>query len=296
MHHEARSHIPVLCEEVCQSLNIQAGGSFVDCTFGAGGYSRAFLMRGASSLWAIDQDPHAKTFALALEKNFPDRFTFIPGNFKDLDRLLPSNLNPQGIAFDLGVSSMQLDQGERGFSFLHDGPLDMRMNPTSGQTAADVVNTFSESDLADIIYHYGEERASRRIAKTIVHRRREARFESTLDLADVIEKTIGRHGKIHPATKSFQGLRIYVNGEFEAIQQGLTQAAFRLIPGGRLAVVTFHSLEDRLVKRHMKELCTQGFSAVTKKPVDPSVEEIKKNPRARSAKLRVIEKQAEGAH
>lgn len=290
-------HISVLLDEVVAALSPLADAYVLDGTFGAGGYSRALLAGGARVV-GLDRDPTVQPFADALSNDFPDRFQFIPGRFSDLDTLAPEGVNR--VVLDIGVSSMQLDQAERGFSFQRDGALDMRMS-ADGLSAADLVNTLDEKELADLIFAFGEERKSRRIASAIVRRRVDQKFETTLDLAQLIEKTIGRKpGDIHPATRSFQALRIAVNGELDELVSALF-AAERLLPeGGILAVVTFHSLEDRIVKRFFapEKTMTQASRHLPQteldwprwesvvKPVKAGDAEIARNPRARSATLR----------
>jgi 16S rRNA (cytosine1402-N4)-methyltransferase len=294
----AGPHAPVLLAEVLQALSPLAGARIVDGTFGAGGYSRALLEAGASVI-AIDRDPRVAPFVGALSAAYPDRFSFVPGVFAQLDMV--AGAQPvDGVVLDIGVSSMQLDEPERGFSFMREGPLDMRM-AGEGQTAADLVNGLAETELANLLYAYGEERKSRRIAHTIVAARAEKPITTTAELARLIEKAIGRKpGDAHPATRSFQALRIAVNDEFGQLVEGLF-AAERLLPeGGRLAVVTFHSLEDRIVKRffepektaptqsrHLPERQAEarrwiGVAKVRK----PGAAELARNPRARSATLR----------
>lgn len=299
-------HIPVLLAEVIAALAPRDGGAYVDGTFGAGGYTRAILSASACRVWAIDRDPTAVARGRSLEESQGGRFAMIEGRFGDMDVLLRQQGVNQvdGIALDIGVSSMQIDQAERGFSFAKDGPLDMRME-TKGPSAADMVNDTPEGELADIIYRYGEERLSRRVAKAIVEARRAKRFERTGELAEVIRKVVPRSGDgIDPATRTFQALRIAVNDELGELERGLEAAERLLVPGGRLAVVTFHSLEDRVVKgflktrsgeaarpsRHVPQAQGAGpvptFTLQTRKAVAPGPEEARANPRARSAKLR----------
>lgn len=291
-------HIPVLLAEVLTALAPLSGQKIVDGTFGAGGYSRALLQAGAS-VSAIDRDPNVLPYANVLSEQFPDTFTFIPGRFSQLDTLIEDGAD--GVVLDIGVSSMQIDDAARGFSFMRDGPLDMRMGG-EGPSAAQLVNELSETDLAALLFTLGEEKRSRRIATAIVAARKDKSFATTGQLAELIEKTVGRKpGGIHPATLSFQALRIAVNGEFDELVEGLFAAERLLGEGGRLAVVTFHSLEDRIVKRffspektaptrsrHLpaveaEELVWEGVA----KPVKPSKDELERNPRARSATLRV---------
>lgn len=290
-------HVPVLLAEVLAALAPLNGAQVVDGTFGAGGYSRAMLDAGASVI-GVDRDPTVHAFVDALRSDFPDSLDFVAGRFSQMDELVSDA--PDCVVLDIGVSSMQLDQAERGFSFMRDGALDMRMG-ADGISAADLVNTLPEADLANLLFAYGEERKSRRIAAAIVRERSDHAFESTLQLASLIEKTIGRKpGDAHPATRSFQALRIAVNSEFDELVDGLF-AAERLLPkGGRLAVVTFHSLEDRIVKRffapekagpaqsrHLPqaEKADLRWQSVSK-PVKAGKAEVERNPRARSATLR----------
>ena len=295
----AGPHIPVLLDEVLQALAPLAGARIVDGTFGAGGYSRALLQAGAKVV-AIDRDPSVKPFADALAAEFPDTFNFVAGTFSELDNLAAEQGPIDGVVLDIGVSSMQLDEAERGFSFMREGPLDMRMSGT-GESAADLVNTLEAEALANLLYAFGEERKSRRIAQFIVAARETAPITTTLELARVIEKAIGRKpGDAHPATRSFQALRIAVNGEFDQLVEGLF-AAERLLPeGGRLAVITFHSLEDRIAKRffdpekggpmqsrHLPQVETEARRWIeVRKAVKAGEAELGRNPRARSSTLR----------
>lgn len=292
-------HTSVLLGEVIEALELGPGKLIVDGTFGAGGYSRAFLATGAQVV-AFDRDPSARRFAEGLGENF----RLIDARFSEMAEQLGEG-SVDGVALDLGVSSMQLDQAERGFSFMRDGPLDMRMG-AEGPTAADIVNTAEQAELARIFYVYGEERQSRRVASFIVRRRAEQPFTRTLDLAEVIERALGgrRGAKVHPATRSFQGLRIAVNEELSELEAGLRAAERVLKVGGRLAVVTFHSLEDRIAKaffteragrtpggsRHLPPVevaAAPSFTLLFNGARAPSDEETASNPRARSAKLRV---------
>jgi 16S rRNA (cytosine1402-N4)-methyltransferase len=290
-------HIPVLLAEVLEALSPAAGDVIVDGTFGAGGYTRAILAAGASVV-AIDRDPDAIAAGRALEAQSAGRLTLVQAPFSTLDEHVES---ADGVVLDIGISSMQIDQPERGFSFRADGPLDMRM-AQAGQSAADVVNSFKMGDLARIFGFLGEERHAGRIARMIESRREKRPFERTLDLADAIETHIGRapKDKIHPATRVFQALRIFVNDELGELAKALFAAERALKPGGRLAVVTFHSLEDRIVKRfiadradamtgsrHLPE--AQARTATFRKVgggVTPGDAEISANPRSRSARLR----------
>jgi 16S rRNA (cytosine1402-N4)-methyltransferase len=297
-------HQPVLLAEVLAALAPLEGGRFVDGTFGAGGYSRALLAAGAAVV-AIDRDPSVKPFADALGAEFGARFAFVPGTFSALDGLA-GTLPVDGVVLDLGISSMQVDEAERGFSFLRDGPLDMRMSG-AGESAADLVNGLDEVELANLLYAYGEERKSRRIAHTIAVARAAAPITTTGELARLIEKAIGRKpGEAHPATRSFQALRIAVNDELGQLVEGLF-AAERLLPeGGRLAVVAFHSLEDRVVKRfldpekggavqsrHMPQAqAVERRWVALAKPRQAGAAELARNPRARSAVLRSARRSA----
>lgn len=290
-------HIPVLLDEVIAALAPAAGETMVDGTFGAGGYTRAILARGADVV-AIDRDPDAIAAGRQLETQFGGRLRLVEAPFSELDRHVEA---VDGVVLDIGVSSMQLDQAERGFSFRADGPLDMRM-AQSGPSAADVVNHFKAGDLARIFGFLGEEKHAGRIARMIEKRRESRPFTRTLELADAIETFIGRNpkDKIHPATRVFQALRIFVNDELGELARALLAAERALKPGGRLAVVTFHSLEDRIVKRFIADRSghqagsrylpeTQAVPATFErapKPVAPSEAEVEANPRARSAKLR----------
>lgn len=302
-------HISVLLNEVVEALAPRAGGTYVDGTFGAGGYTLALLGRAACTVYAIDRDPSAAAAGRALPEAQAGRLHLLEGRFGDMDQLLAANgVNlVDGVALDIGVSSMQLDQAERGFSFAKDGPLDMRMEQ-DGPSAADVVNTYGETELADIIYRLGEERLSRPVARAIVAARADKPFERTLELAAVIAKVVRKSGDgIHPATRTFQALRIHVNDELGELERGLAAAEKVLAPGGRLAVVTFHSLEDRVVKTFLKERSgdvpapsrhlpavvsgpAPTFTLLGRKAVAPSAAEVARNPRARSAKLRVAQR------
>jgi 16S rRNA (cytosine1402-N4)-methyltransferase len=291
-------HIPVLLAEVLEKLAPAPGQTIIDGTFGAGGYSRAILETGASVV-AIDRDPTAIAAGRDMEAEFAGRLRLVPGRFSDLDALAGEKVD--GVVLDIGVSSMQLDEAERGFSFRADGPLDMRMSDT-GPTAADIVNGFKVQDLTRILGILGEERHAGRIAR-MIEKRREARpFTRTLELADAIETTIGRKpgDRIHPATRSFQGLRIFVNDELGELARALFAAERALKPGGRLVVVSFHSLEDRIVKRFLadrgdrpsgsRHLPPTASTAATFEKLGGMVSctdaEAEINPRARSAKLR----------
>ena len=297
---DASPHIPVLIRPLLQAV-APVEGTWLDGTFGAGGYTRALLDAGADKVICVDRDPLAFEMAADWAGQYGDRIVMQQGVFSRLDDY---GANLDGVVLDLGVSSMQLDQAERGFSFQKDGPLDMRMSQT-GRSAADIVNTATESELADILFHFGEERASRRIARAIVRARTEAPITRTLQLAEIVESCLPRSkpGQSHPATRSFQALRIAVNAEYEELYQGLMAAERALKPGGKLAVVTFHSVEDRMVKRFLQarsgrtgranryapELAEEApaFDLISRKAIVADDVELAENPRSRSAKLRV---------
>lgn len=311
---QSAPHVPVLLRAVIDMLAPQRGGFFIDATFGAGGYSRAILDAGASRLLAFDRDLNAIAAAAPLIAAFEGRLNLVNAPFGDMAAVArdvesqPAGAFADGVVLDLGVSSMQLDQPERGFSFQSDGPLDMRMSQSgdhAGKSAADLVNKLDAETLADILYQYGEEKKSRWIANAIVKRRAERPFERTLDLAGVIARVLGPRkadGK-HQATRSFQALRIAVNDELGELARALTAAERILKPEGRLVVVTFHSLEDRLVKRFLTErsgkvaggsrylpeivaAAPPSFQIVNQRPISPDEAECAENPRARSSKLR----------
>ena len=295
-----QSHVPVLVDQVVFWLQPKPHGYYVDCTLGPGGMAARILKVCAPTghLIAIDQDPQAIERARETLKPYIANVWFHCGNFQDLASILDAagcgEVN--GVLFDLGISSVQLDDADRGFSFQKEGPLDMRMNTSKGMTAAELVNTLPEKELANVIYEFGEERLSRRIAKGIVKQRTISFFRTTSELATVIRQSVPpayRYGRLHPATRTFQALRIAVNNELAAIPPALYEAADRLAPSGRLCVISFHSLEDRLVKYTFRTLSEDGKKRVkilTKKPCIALPEERKQNPRSRSAKLRVLEK------
>jgi 16S rRNA (cytosine1402-N4)-methyltransferase len=304
----ARSrHIPVLGTEVMGWLEPREGGIYVDATFGAGGYSRAILETNNTRVIGIDRDPTAISGGFELVDRAAGRLTLVEDRFSNLAEVCSVQGAPSvdGVVMDIGVSSMQLDEAGRGFSFRSQGPLDMRMGQ-DGPTAADVIAKASEADLANIIYIFGEERHSRAVARAIVAARKEAPITTTRALADLVAKVVrGKPGEIHPATRTFQGLRIFVNGELDELHLALSAAEQVLKPGGRLVVVSFHSLEDRIVKnffseraragggsRHQPEiaLAAPSFSILTKRPVTAEDDEVSSNPRARSAKLRAGER------
>jgi 16S rRNA (cytosine1402-N4)-methyltransferase len=299
------AHVSVLLGAVLEVVDPHPGRVVVDATFGAGGYSRAFLERGAEVI-AFDRDPHARRFSGPLEAEARGRFHLVERRFSELESglLEAGRAQCDAVAFDLGVSSMQLDEAERGFSFMRDGPLDMRMGG-AGPSAADLVNGEDPAELARLFWVYGEERQSRRVAAAIARRRVERPFDRTLDFADVVEKALGgrRGAPTHPATRTFQALRIAVNEELAELEAGLDAAERVLSPGGRLAVVTFHSLEDRIVKGFFTERAGRlpsgsrhrppsgagpapTFDLLFKTARTPGEAEVAANPRARSAKLR----------
>lgn len=299
-------HVPVLCAEVVAALTPSAGEVIIDGTFGRGGYSLALLAAADCRVLGIDRDPAAWSAAEAVLAAYPGRFALARGRFGGLDRLAAEHgiHAADGVALDIGVSSPQLDDPDRGFSFRTDGPLDMRMG-RDGPTAAEVVNTAEETELADVFFHLGEERFARRIARRIVARRAERPYTRTLDLAETIRAVVPKSKDgIDPATRAFQGLRIHVNDELGELDRGLDAAERILKPGGRLAVVGFHSLEDRRVKRFLTERSGAGagrsrhlpvaepghrpatFRLAHRRPITAGQAEIATNPRARSAKLR----------
>lgn len=295
-----RPHVPVLIELLIAAVS-PVCGVWLDGTLGAGGYARALLEAGADKVIGVDRDPLALDMAQSWAGDYGDRLELVQGTFSQMDSY-GSDLD--GVVLDLGVSSMQLDQAQRGFSFQKDGPLDMRMSQ-DGASAADLVNSLPEAELADILYLYGEERASRRIARAIVKKRAEVPIVTTMQLAEIIEKCLPRPkpGQAHPATRSFQAIRIAVNDEYGELVEGLQAAERALKPGGHLAVVTFHSIEDRMVKRFLQAKSGGGgqgsrhapqivreapqFTLRTRKAIVADAEELAMNPRARSAKLRV---------
>src|SRR6056297_176932 len=295
-----RPHVPVLIEPLIAAVS-PVCGVWLDGTLGAGGYARALLEAGADKVIGVDRDPLALDMAQSWAGDYGDRLELVQGTFSQMDSY---GRDLDGVVLDLGVSSMQLDQAQRGFSFQKDGPLDMRMSQ-DGASAADLVNSLPEAELADILYLYGEERASRRIARAIVKKRAEVPIVTTMQLAEIIEKCLPRPkpGQAHPATRSFQAIRIAVNDEYGELVEGLQAAERALKPGGHLAVVTFHSIEDRMVKRFLQAKSGGGgqgsrhapqivrdapqFTLRTRKAIVADTEELAINPRARSAKLRV---------
>lgn len=304
---ETFHHVTVLAQEAVDALAPAEGRVLVDATLGGGGHSELMLKAGAT-VWGIDQDPIARRAARKRLAPYGERLHILAGNFRNAADLLREQgvTSVDGLLADIGISSPQVDCPERGFSFLAEGPLDMRMNPEAPVSAADIVNSASEAELADILWQYGEERASRAIARRIVQQRAQAPITTTTQLADIIASVLPRKGKQHPATRSFQALRIAVNDELGALDALLASGLDLLARGGRFAVITFHSLEDRAVKRFFERVTKPEIDRpewpaprpnpeyaarlVFKRPVVASDEELKRNPRARSAKLRVIEK------
>ncbi|MCP4424469.1 MAG: 16S rRNA (cytosine(1402)-N(4))-methyltransferase RsmH [Chloroflexi bacterium] len=300
-------HIPVLYREVLELLRPQPDGRYVDATLGAGGHAAGILEASAPTgrVLAFDRDPEAIQFARRRLAPYGDRVVYVNASYAEMGQLAPARGFDQvdGVLLDLGLSSRQLGNAERGFSFMKDGPLDMRFDPTQGETAADLINNLSETELADIFWRYGDERRSRRLARAIVNGRP---LHTTRQLADLIAGQGKGRGRIHPATRIFQALRIAVNRELEAVETGIPAAINLLKPGGRIAVISFHSLEDRFVKRLFRRLsqscvcpppqpiCTCGGRAtlrlITRKAVQATDDEISQNPRSRSARLRVAER------
>ena len=313
MSSSAPRHIPVLGREAVTLLNPRDGGTYVDATFGAGGYSRMILDVQGTRVLGIDRDRTAIAGGFDLVDQSSGRLTLVEDRFSNLAEICTAQGLPEvdGVVMDIGVSSMQLDEAGRGFSFRIDGPLDMRMGH-DGPTAAVVIARASEADLANIIYIFGEERHSRSVARAILAARKEAPITTTRALADIVAKVVwSKPGEIHPATRTFQALRIFVNQELDELHLALAAAERLLRPGGRLVVVSFHSLEDRIVKnflgerakagggsRHLPELAqaAPSFVVLTKRPVIANEDEISANPRARSAKLRAAERSAAPAH
>lgn len=300
-------HEPVLLNETLKGLGVKPAGWYVDCTVGLGGHSQAILEASEPDgrLLGLDADSESLEQARLNLSRFGDRVRLVHGNFRDLEQIARQNGVNQanGVLMDLGLSSWQLAAAERGFSFQEDAPADMRFDRTQGLSAADLVNMLPEEDIVAALWQYGEEPRARRIARALVEARP---IRTTGELADIVCRVVRRRGRIHPATRTFQGLRIAVNRELEALEEALPQAVTILAPGGRLAVISFHSLEDRIVKLFFRQeakdcicpprspACVCGHRAtlrvITKKPVSPSEEEIARNPRARSAKLRVAER------
>lgn len=305
--HAARGHIPVLYEEVLAGLRIRPGGRYIDATLGAAGHAAGILDASAPDglVLGLDADAGAVSFSRQALRSFGDRAVLQTSSFRDL-RTVAVALGFEavdGVLMDLGLSSRQLADASRGFSFSQQGPLDMRLDPSQGQTAADLVNHLPEAKLAELLFHYGEERHSRRIARAIVKARP---VTNTVQLADLVAGTVGRREKIHPATRTFQALRIAVNDELEVLVKTLPQARDLLRPGGRMAVIAFHSLEDRMVKRFFQReakdcVCPPEIPScvcqhratlqiITRKPIRPNDREIANNPRSRSARLRIAQR------
>jgi 16S rRNA (cytosine1402-N4)-methyltransferase len=293
------THVPVLCAEVLQQLRPERGGLFVDCTVGLGGHARALLEAGATRVLGLDRDEAALARARETLAPWGDRVALAHADYRDLGAVLDARGigRVDGTLADLGVSSMQFEAPGRGFSFQRDEPLDMRMDQSSGDTAAALVARASERELADAIFQFGEERFSRRIARRIVDARAEAPVDTTGRLAAIVRRAVPHRGhmRIDPATRTFQALRIWVNRELDGLDAFLATALERLTAGARLAVITFHSLEDRIVKHTLRALAQRQdipIQVLTKKPIVPGDDEVQSNPRARSAKLRVAERLA----
>jgi 16S rRNA (cytosine1402-N4)-methyltransferase len=283
--------------EVLEHLAPERGGVFVDCTVGYGGHTRAMLDAGATTVIGFDRDASALAEARTSLAAYGSRLTLLHSDYRQLDEALDAHgiAAVDGLLADLGVSSMQLDSPGRGFSFRRDEPLDMRMDTTAGPTAADAIREADERTLADVIYEYGEDRHARRIARAITEARARAPIATTGQLADIVRRAVPRRGytRIDPATRTFQAIRIWLNRELEGLDQFLGRAATRLKPGGRMAVISFHSLEDRIVKHTLRALQAGGGAGITvrtKRPIVPTEAEVERNPRARSAKLRAAEK------
>lgn len=285
-------HVPVLLDEVVHWLTPERGGLFVDCTVGLAGHARVLLQHGVQRLVGIDRDPAALPLAQEVLREFGDRVELVHADYRELGAVLEARglTTVDGILADLGVSSMQLDGEGRGFSFRRDEPLDMRMDTSRGETGAEMLARVDETELANVIYQFGEERHSRRIARALVRAREERPLETTGQVADIVRRASRMKGywRIDPATRTFQALRIWVNRELEGLDAFLETAAGCLSPGGRLAVITFHSLEDRVVKHTFRRLET--VQVLTRRPVVAGDEEMARNPRARSAKLRAVER------
>jgi 16S rRNA (cytosine1402-N4)-methyltransferase len=290
------THVPVMTAEVLHYLRPDRGGIFVDCTVGFGGHARALLEAGATRLLGLDRDRDALAQAERTLAPWASRVELVHADYREIDGVLDARkiATIDGALADLGVSSMQFDAPGRGFSFQRDEPLDMRMDQSTGETAGQLIARANERELADAIFQYGEERFSRRIARALVEAREDAPVDTTGRLASIVRRAIPRRGfmRIDPATRTFQALRIWVNRELEGLDRFIVALADRLRVGGRLAVITFHSLEDRIVKHTLRALEREAarVSVLTKKPVTPTDDEVERNPRARSAKLRAAEK------
>jgi 16S rRNA (cytosine1402-N4)-methyltransferase len=288
-------HEPVLLHEALELLAVRPGGLYVDGTVGLGGHAAEVLRRSAPDgrLLGLDRDGETLERARGHLEEFGSRVRLEQADFREIPERVGGEA-PAGVLLDLGVNSVQLDTAERGFSFRSEGPLDMRLDRASGYTAADVVNDLPEKELADVIYRYGEERASRHIAHAIVNARRRSPLRTTTELAEVVRRAAGRSRRpgLDPATLTFQALRIYVNRELDRLGEALREIAATLAPGGRLAVIAFHSLEDREVKQTFRDLHRHGFLLLTRKPLRAGEEEVRRNPRARSARLRGLLREA----
>ena len=300
----AQGHKPVLLNEVVEILSPRDGLTYLDCTFGGGGHARAILESAKCKVIAIDRDPAASKRAEKVKKEFGDRFEFASLNFSNLDKLQTEGY--AGILFDFGVSSFQLDEAERGFSFMREGPLDMRMNNSEGATALQYISSVSEDELVRVLREYGEEPRAKKVARAIIAAREAGRIASTSDLAGAIAESVPARERIHPATRAFQAIRIAVNDELGEIERALPKAFERLREGGVLAVISFHSLEDRIAKKFFKKMAgrpedrfdsssvqdrVKRAELLTRKPVRPSEKELAENPRSRSAKLRAIRRE-----
>jgi 16S rRNA (cytosine1402-N4)-methyltransferase len=290
-------HEPVMTREVLAFLAPERGGVFMDCTVGLGGHSKALLEAGATHVIGLDRDPAALGVAARTLDAWSDRVDLVHSDYRAFESALQQRgiSRVDGALADLGMSSLQLEAEGRGFSFQREDPLDMRMDTTTGVTAADLLRDAEESEIADAIYRYGEERFSRRIARSIVYTRVQAPIVTTSQLASIVRRAIPRRGfsRIDPATRTFQALRIWVNRELDGLDEFLAAVAARLHAGARMVIITFHSLEDRIVKHTMRALAQRENAPIrvlTKKPVLPQPDEIERNPRARSAKLRVAER------
>jgi 16S rRNA (cytosine1402-N4)-methyltransferase len=288
-------HEPVLLAEVVAALEPARGGVFVDCTLGLGGHTRALLERGADRVIGFDRDAEALAIARARLADFGDRVTYVHADYRTLAITLAAHGigGTAGLVADLGISSMQLQAEGRGFSFRKDEPLDMRMDRSMGSTAADLLRDASEEEIANAIFRFGEERHSRRVARAIVAARERAPISTTGALAEIVRRAVPHRGyqRIDPATRTFQGLRIWVNGELEGLDRFVRDAVLALSPGGRAAIISFHSLEDRLVKHTMRDLEREGIARLpSRKPLVATEAELARNPRARSAKLRAAER------
>jgi 16S rRNA (cytosine1402-N4)-methyltransferase len=290
------NHEPVMVAEVIAHLAPERGGVFVDCTVGLGGHAARLLDAGATRVIGLDRDPAALAIAAERLAPYGDRVELVHTDYREFARVLDARGIDRvaGVLADLGVSSLQLDAPGRGFSFRRDDPLDMRMDTSAGPTAADLIADADERTLADVIYRFGEERHARRVARFLVDARKAGRIETTGQLADVVRRAVPRKGfvRIDPATRTFQAIRIWVNRELDGLDVFIRDVAARLQPGGRMAVITFHSLEDRVVKHTLRQLQAAGelgLKVLTKRPIAPAEAEVERNPRARSAKLRAAE-------